>query len=55
VEGLTTRLKEQIIQVKDRKIDHLQEMVAQKEAKIKLFDSRIKILQKYVIQKKSDI
>lgn len=39
------KLREEIITTKDKKIDHLEDLIMQKDAKIKLFDSRIKVLQ----------
>ena len=52
IENLAIKLKEQLEdQSKDKKIDYLEDLIVQKDAKIKLYDSRIKILQVYLMKK----
>ncbi len=45
IETLILKLKEQLVQMKDKRTEQLVEMIAQKDAKLRLYDSRIRILQ----------
>ena len=45
IEELANEIKEQVMKTKSFKYEWLEDIIVQKDAKIKLLDSRIKILQ----------
>lgn len=45
IEELANEIKEQVMKTKNFKYEWLEDIIVQKDAKIKLLDSRIKILQ----------
>ncbi|RMZ94583.1 hypothetical protein BpHYR1_005769, partial [Brachionus plicatilis] len=47
IESLIQELKKHVSETKDAKFRYLHDLIDQKDAKIKLLDSRIKLLQKY--------